>query len=111
MKRFSIIQPRMDECFLCRKMFHICSPYGLHKHEVFFGTDNRKKSIEYGMVVALCNYHHTDSVFAVHQGAKKEDMLLKQTAQKVFEKKYGHEKFMETFHHNYLEDEGVGEEC
>jgi len=96
MKRFSIIQPGLDECFICHRKGV------LHKHEVFFGTANRKKSIKWGMVVALCPECHNMSNKGVHFN-RFADLELKRTAQKVFEEKYGHEKFMEVFGRNYLD--------
>lgn len=75
--------------------------YGLHHHEVFFGTANRKKSIEYGLQVWLCPRHHNGSNDGVHFNPTL-DLILKKFAQKKFEEKYSHEKFMEVFHKNYL---------
>ena len=94
MKRFSIIHG-MDECYICHKKGI------LHKHEVFIGTANRKKSIEWGMVVALCPEHHNMSNKSVHLN-RFVDLELKRDAQRIFEEKYGHDKFMEVFHRNYL---------
>ena len=94
MKRYSIIQPDLNECWFCHKREY------LHKHEVFFGTANRKKSIKYGMVVALCPEHHNMSSQGVHHN-RRRDLELKRYAQKVFEEKYGHEKFMEVFGKSY----------
>lgn len=95
MKQFSIIQPELDRCWFCPKT------QGLHKHEVFYGTANREKSIKWGMVVALCPEHHNMSSDGVHHNHER-DLELKRCAQAVFEKRYGHDKFMEIFHHNYL---------
>lgn len=96
MKRFSIIQPELDRCYICGRQ-----GVPLNKHEVFYGTANRSKSIKWGMVVALCVEHHTGSNDAVHLN-RSVDIELKRKAQKVFEERYGHEKFMSVFHHNYL---------
>ncbi len=96
MNRFSIVQPDLDECFECHRR-----GVQLHKHEIFFGTADRKKSIKYGMVVALCPRHHNMSSDGVHHN-RELDLKLKRIGQKVFEERYGHDKFMDTFHHNYL---------
>lgn len=95
-ERFSIIQPELDKCYVCGK-----TP--INKHEMVPGTANRQKCKDYGLVVALCPRHHS----RVHANAELSDQL-KRTAQRAFEAKYGHDKWMETFHHNYLggEDEG-----
>ena len=39
---------------------------GLHRHEVFFGTANRKKSIQDGLVVFLTPERHNLSSNGVH---------------------------------------------
>ena len=88
--RFSIIQPALDRCY-------VCGAVTIHKHEMLPGTANRQKCKDYGLVVALCPRHHSivheNEVLATH---------LKRTAQRAFEAKYGHDKWMETFHRNYL---------
>lgn len=83
------------ECFFCGKT------EGLHHHEVFYGSANRKKSIKWKCQVWLCGKHHDLSSEGVHMDHKK-DLILKRYAQKCFEQEYGHEKFMEVFHKNYL---------
>ena len=85
------------ECFFCGKT------EGLHHHEVFYGTADRKKSIKYGCQVWLCPEHHNISNKAVHMN-RQMDLILKKYTQKRFEQLYSHEKFMEVFHRNYLEE-------
>lgn len=85
------------ECFFCGKT------EGLARHHVYGGTANRRKSETYGCVVWLCGPHHNLSTEGVHFN-KKRDLQLKQYTQREFEKLYGHDKFMETFHRNYLGD-------
>ena len=70
-------------------------------HEVYFGSANRKKSIEYGCQVWLCGEHHNLSSEGVHMN-RKRDLILKRYTQKCFEEEFSHEKFMEVFHKNYL---------
>ena len=95
MKRWSLIQPDLDKCWFCDET------QNLHKHEVFYGTANRQKSIAWGMVVALCPRHHNMSSDGVHYN-RKRDLELKRHAQRVFEEKHGHDQFMAVFHKNYL---------
>ena len=90
-----LILQQNKECFFCGKT------QGLHHHEVFYGSANRKKSIEWGCQVWLCPEHHNTSNKGVHFNIKN-DMYLKMYTQKVFEEEYGHTKFMEVFHKNYL---------
>lgn len=91
----SIIQPSMDRCIVCGSKFN------LHTHEVFYGSSNREKSIEWGCYVKLCPYHHNASNEGVHYN-RQRDLWLKKLGQRKFEELYGHEKFMEVFHKNYL---------
>ena len=83
------------ECFFCK------TTQDLHHHEVFYGSANRKKSIQYGCQVWLCGKHHNLSTDGVHFN-KKRDEYLKQYTQLEFEKVFGHTKFMEVFNKNYL---------
>lgn len=96
MKRYSILQGEMTKCYLCGTI------YNLHIHEVFFGTANRKKSIQYGCCVALCGKHHNLSNEGVHFN-KKLDTALKQEMQIKFEEVYPELNFLKIFGRNYKE--------
>lgn len=76
---------------------------GLHRHEVFFGTDNRRKSIELGLVVFLTPEMHNMSNQGVHFN-KAFDYELKKIGQKAAMEKYDWscEEFREQFGRNYL---------
>lgn len=100
-KTTKLVLQKNKECFFCHRT------EGLHRHEVFHGTANRRKSIEYGCQVWLCGPHHNLSIEGVHFNKSRDDKL-KRFAQEEFEKVYGHEKFMEVFHKNYLEGENDG---
>ena len=91
-KRFSIIQPELTECYFCRGK-------PIEKHEIFYGTANRQKSKDHGLVVALCHYHHE----MVHKHPRKGyDAVLKIDGQTAFEKDHSREEFMEIFGRTYL---------
>lgn len=92
-ERFSIIQPDLNVC--CK-----CGGTPAEKHEVFNGIGLRQKSKDWGMVVGLCPFHHR----LIHRNAWAR-IELKRDGQHEFEKHYGHAKFMEVFHKNYLEEE------
>ena len=79
----------------------MCGNPHVAEHHIFYGSANRKKSEEYGLKVYLCGPHHNLSNDGVHFNPTL-DLLLKKFAQKKFEEKYSHEKFMEVFHKNYL---------
>ena len=62
-------------------------------------TANRKKSEKFGLKVWLCYNCHTGPN-GVHFNPSL-DKRLKVMAQEEFEKRYGHEKFMEEFGKNW----------
>lgn len=100
----SIMQDKhCGECYLCNMLLGIDTPAPIREeHHVMHGTANRKLSEHYGLKVYLCPYHHRTGPQAVHR-CHQTDILLKQAAQKVFERKYSHEKWMEVFGKNYLD--------
>lgn len=77
------------------------STLNLHKHHIFGGSANRKKSEKWGCWVWLRSDYHNASDHGVHSD-KEFDKQLKQACQTKFEELYGHDKFMEVFHKNYL---------
>lgn len=95
MKRDKSIVHEMGKCWVCG------TTRDLHIHEVFFGSANRKKSIEYGCYVHVCGKHHNLSNEGVHFD-KELDTQLKKVAQEKFEEIHGHDKFMQVFKRNYL---------
>lgn len=97
----SIVQKKMDECYICRKLYNTNTIYNLHTHEIFFGTANRQKSIKWGLYVKLCGYHHNQSNDSVHYNIAL-DLDLKRDGQKAFEDLYGHTLFMKEFGKNYI---------
>lgn len=76
---------------------------GSHRHEVFYGTSNRQKSIKYGLVVFLTPEMHNMSNEGVHFN-KAFDNELKQIGQKAAMEKYdlSKEDFIKLFGKNYL---------
>lgn len=94
-KRYSIITKNFEKCIVCGITFNI------HKHEIFFGTANRKLSIKYGLVVPLCARHHNLSKEGVHFN-RNLDLKLKKIAQKKFEEKYPDLDFIKIFGKSFL---------
>ena len=93
--RYSIITKDFERCLICGTYLNI------HKHEIFFGTANRKLSIKYGLVVPLCSRHHNGSNAGVHYN-RRLDLKLKEQGQKAFEYHYPNLNFREIFGRNYL---------
>lgn len=94
-KRTSILTNDKEHCFLCNRKIE-----QVNRHEIFFGR-NRKQSMEYGLVVYLCDDCHTISDLSVHNNYFT-DLKLKQIGQVAFEKQHSHEEFMKIFGKNYL---------
>ena len=79
-----------------------CRTQGLISHEVFYGTANRKKSIEDGMVIYLCNEHHNMSNEAIHSD-HEWDLQEKKKAQMIWEMTYGdRDAFRKRYGRSYL---------
>lgn len=74
--------PTAPRCCICGSRDKIAT------HEIFFGSANRKKSIEDGMVVNLCGKHHNLSSEGVHTN-RELDLKLKKIGQDKWEKTYG----------------------
>lgn len=96
----SIMQNK-KECYLCRFLYDYENKTNLQEHHCIHGTANRTLSEEYGLKVYLCISHHTAGINAVHTD-RNMDIILIKNAQKKFEEKYGHDKFMKVFKKNYL---------
>lgn len=78
---------------------------GTHRHEVFFGTANRKKSIKYGLVVFIRPEDHNMSEYGVHNRKGHEfDMHLKKLGQERAMDEYAWttEEFIEIFGRSYI---------
>lgn len=89
----SIIQD-IKECYVCG------TTLDLHKHHIYEGIANRKKSEKYGCWCYLCGKHHNMSKYGVHFD-KALDRNLKKECQKAFERKYN-EDFIKVFSKSYL---------
>ena len=90
----SIITDDMEHCFVCG------SP-NIQIHHGIYGTANRKLSDKYGLVIPLCQEHHTGSA-GIHFN-KDFDIALKKLAQERFEAVYGaNMRFVDVFGKNYL---------
>ena len=77
---------------------------GLVRHEVFFGSARRQKSIRLGLVVFLTPEMHNMSNFGVHFN-REFDLQLKRIGQQAAMDYYdwSKEKFIKEFGRNYLE--------
>ncbi len=90
----SIFQ-KEKRCYVCGRTDN------LHKHHIYYGAANRKKSEQNGFTVYLCAHHHNMSDFGVHFD-RELDLQLKRECQKKFEKTHSREEFMAIIGKNYL---------
>lgn len=74
----------------------------LVRHEIFFGTANRKLSKQYGLWVYLIPELHNTTNKGVHYN-RELDLLLKRAGQNAFEQKYSRQEFIKIFGKNWLE--------
>ena len=74
------------------------SRINLDLHHCLHGVGKRKLADKYGLTVWLRHDIH----MLLHDKDKELDRQLEQDAQRAFEKKYSHDKWMEVFGKNYL---------
>ena len=84
------------ECELCGA-WTVCA-----RHEVFYGTANRKLSIKWGMTAWLCPACHNASNRGVHHH-RENDLILKKRYQRIWEESYTREEFIKVFGRSYAE--------
>ena len=96
MKEFSILPPNARYSTIRTSVY-------CHRHEVFFGTANRQKSIKDGLVVFLTPEMHNMSNNGVHFN-RAFDLYLKQIGQKAWMEHYNKtiEDFIKEYGRNYL---------
>lgn len=71
---------------------------GYHRHEIFFGTANRKKSIEDGLVIFLKPEMHNMGKQGIHFN-RAFDLYAKRAGERAWLDYYG--KTVEDFIHRY----------
>lgn len=88
------------ECFRCH------TKNGLHKHHIFFGTANRKKSDKDGCWIWLCGIHHNLSNAGIHFD-KSFDLEVKQLTERKWLEYYDEDidSFIKRYGKNYIEKE------
>ena len=95
----SIIQQDSTYCFLCGRNGYLDR---LEKHHVFFGTKDRKKADEDGLIVWLCGERcHRNGPQSAHR-SEMTRKLLQRMGQRAWESNYGNrEEFMKRYGKNY----------
>ncbi len=101
----SIIHKKEEgTCYLCQLLYQDYSRKTVQEHHVIYGRGNRKLSEKYGLKVYLCYEHHEGSKDGVHFNREYAD-LLKQIAQKAFNRTYPELDFVKIFRKNNLIEE------
>ena len=76
----------------------------MHKHHIFYGTANRKKSDKDGCWIWLCGKHHNLSNTGIHFN-KEFDLQVKKLTEKKWMEYYesNTEEFISRYGKNYLD--------
>lgn len=77
---------------------YICGGIPTDVHHCMHGTANRRIAEQYGLTVHLCRHCHA----LVHEGMVGYDEMLKQDAQRDFERSHSRDEWMRLFGKNYL---------
>lgn len=98
----SILQDEKDKrCYLCMMLHGDERKKYTHRHHIFPGAANRKKSEELGLTVRLCVRHHVAGPEAVHENYTYMRML-QEIAQEKFEETHSREEWMREMGRNYI---------
>ncbi len=103
----SVLHAKDGTCFLCMYLNDDYRKKETEEHHIFYGP-NREVSEREGLKVYLCHSHHQyaydSNLEAVHGNPKTRctDLLLKQMAQRAYERKHTREQFMELIGRSYL---------
>lgn len=94
-ERQSLFTDDLEHCIICGK-----SP--VNKHEIFYGSGNRQKSMKYGLVIPLCTCEHHNQVECkgIHFDTQLQDEWHKK-GQTKFEEVYPDLVFIQIFGREY----------
>ena len=89
----SIMPTIQGRCYVCHRNTDTA------RHEIFYGTANRKNSKEFGTWVDICPVCHAD----VHANPSEGfDIMLKRSAQWAFEREHTRDEFRKIFGRSWL---------
>ncbi len=75
-----------------------------HRHEIFFGTANRQKSIKYGLVVFIEPEYHNTTAYGVHFNDDLRRQMQEFAQQVAMEHyKWSKDDFRAVFGKNYID--------
>lgn len=91
--RYSILTNDLEHCYICIK----AKKQDFHE---IFGGSNRRKSMEWGLVIPICRECHRE--WDVNKDLKRQ---IRNEAKTRFTKIYSEEKFLMEFGKNYIDKE------
>ncbi len=94
-KKSILVNPEREVCALCG------SQTDLEWHHVMHGTANRQIADKYGLALWLCHSCHEELHSSKETIWRDIDKGLMAYAQRKFEEKYDHAKWMQLFMKNY----------
>lgn len=92
-----------EGCYACNQLYGESNPYDVQVHEIFYGSDNREKSIEDGLCVELCTRHHDTNYQSSVHNDRHFDFTMKQVGQIEYEKTHTRDEFIKRYGMNYLD--------
>ena len=87
----SIMLTFQGTCYICNRLTETA------RHEIYFGTANRKNSKKHGLWVNLCPDCHR----RVHRD-RNTDLWLKKLGQRKYEQTHTRDEFVKLIGRNYL---------
>jgi hypothetical protein len=94
--RVRLNHPPLDEC-------QICGGMPVVRHEVFFGTANRRLSIQWGFLAWLCPLdHNEDWSRDVHHNKEFRKKMQREYQEEAEALGWTREEFKETFGENFI---------
>lgn len=92
----SIVQDDEQSCYFCGRVGW------LEKHHIFAGVANRRISENENFFVMICHDCHTGKKGAQYD--KDRSLMLKQEAQRAYERSHTRAEWMALIRKNYLEE-------
>jgi hypothetical protein len=93
--RVKLNHPPLDEC-------QICGGMPVARHEVFFGTANRRLSIKWGFLAWLCPFCHQNTQLGVHFNKAVRQKMQREYQKEAEAAGWTRDEFMETFGENFI---------
>lgn len=87
-----------------RKECLVCGSRDVEQHHVLFGVPRRKYADQDGLWVWLCPEHHRGTNGVHGKNGHWLDILLKKTAQQIYEQTHTREEWLKRYRRNYRDE-------